>query len=184
MKMLTFVSIAASILLGLLLALPSVQGRLNEPARLLGSGIFKKKHNFTANGSSAHPQRYYTDWMEIRDNALVQAAAATHNRELQVACTRPPRYKAWSDVVLGRLQDLPRLLDLHDAYGVLDWPFWYTWLIDMDDSDEVFGNNGPKQGHEFQLRFQQLQGFWDIKSNDILLKALKGSIIADTEKMV
>jgi hypothetical protein len=184
MNIRAFVFIAATTLLGLLLALPSVQGRLHEPARQLEPDLFNKKHNLTVAAGSALPQRSHSDWMEMRDNAILQAAAATNSRKLQVECSRPPRYQAWSDEVLGRIQDLPRLFELQTTYGVLDWPYWYAWLIDMNDRDEVFGNSGDKQGGEFHLRLAQLRGFWDIKSNDILLKAMKGSIIADTEKMV
>lgn len=66
--------------------------------------------------------------------------------------------------------------------GMLDMPTVHALFFENSSANQYFGVNG-EYTHIVNKTFKDLQRFWNIQSNDIVLVALHGNILLDREKV-
>lgn len=117
-----------------------------------------------------------TAWREARERAVARVIDPS-----DYECG-PTGFNTWIDAKFGAVENFGAFIDILNV-GALDWPTYYSLIIDNDASDDYMGVNG-EQTHEMVKRHRDAQRFWDVPTDDILLQGMHGADIADDAKMI
>lgn len=72
---------------------------------------------------------------------------------------------------------------LYTKVGLQDWFMYAHFLIRTDDSNDEFYPS-QEQGDKFRHRLDEMEGFWDVYSEDIALHSLTPHLLKDTDLMI
>ena len=118
-----------------------------------------------------------TDWKFARDQAINEFIDGS-----QYQCD-PTDFNAWIGDELSRIENFDAFIAIADL-GVLDWPIYYSMLVDQNGNDEYIGLDG-QYTRILNRRHKDAKRFWNMpKRKNILLQGIHGDVVADDEKMV
>ncbi|AUD01441.1 hypothetical protein [Spirosoma pollinicola] len=106
------------------------------------------------------------------------------NRVLKVieptAC-EPTAFNTWVNQQLADWND--EILFYAIVTGMLDFPTYDALYFENSSAEQYFGVTG-QYSQRTTKTFKDLQRFWDIRSNDIVLVAMHGSMLRDRAKII
>ena len=95
----------------------------------------------------------------------------------------PTEFDAWIGDELGKVGDLDAFFEILFEHGAIDWAAFHTILFDQNASDESIGVSGSYT-KQLKQRHKDNQNFWTVPTQDVLLQAMHGSVLADDSKMI
>ena len=116
-----------------------------------------------------------TVWSEARDEALARAINPG-----EYDCS-PSLIGAWFEQKLIALQ--PETLNVLFGLDVLSWPTYLKLLVDNNAADAYIGVDGRSTA-ETKKRLKDMQRFWDVYTQDVILEGMHGIDISKDELMV
>jgi hypothetical protein len=118
-----------------------------------------------------------TEWRDALERAALRAINPS-----DYECG-PTLFDDWIGQKFAAIGDLDAFFDIFFNYGAYWWAFEYSLRYDQNATDEYLGIDGRKT-HELTKRHRDLQRFWDVSTQDVLLQGAHGAVLADDSKMV
>ncbi len=117
----------------------------------------------------------------VKSHPEYQTAVNRVLKVVQPTACEPTAYNTWLNQQLADWND--DVLFYAIVTGMLDFPTYDALYFENSSADQYFGVTG-QYSQRTTKTFKDLQRFWDIQSNDIVLVAMHGSMLRDRAKII